>query len=124
MDLHVFVGNLEGCAFDVLDDGTWLEQLLRDAVRIGGFHLLHLYVHRFEPQGITAAAVLSESHIAIHTWPEHGILFLDMATCSSPVAARAALDYILKTVPHTRVISGAEATASRHGLSLLTAKPQ
>jgi S-adenosylmethionine/arginine decarboxylase-like enzyme len=34
--------------------------------------VLALTVHRFEPQGVTAIALLAESHLSIHTWPEHG----------------------------------------------------
>lgn len=39
--------------------------------------------HTFSPQGITLIYILSESHLAIHTWPESGILHLDLITCST-----------------------------------------
>ena len=38
-------------------------------------------MHQFSPQGISAALLLSESHIAIHTWPENGVAYIAMTTC-------------------------------------------
>ena len=43
--------------------------------------LLDLVSHKFEPQGVTAVAMLSESHISIHTWPEKGEAAVDIFTC-------------------------------------------
>lgn len=39
--------------------------------------------YRFEPIGLTLVYILSESHLAIHTWPEHKLLHLDLVTCSN-----------------------------------------
>lgn len=103
MRLSAIVATLEGCPFHVLDDPQLIERLLAEAVRAGGFTLLHQYVHRFEPQGVTGAAVLSESHIALHSWPEEGVLFVDLATCSGEAATRAAFRRICELVPHKEV---------------------
>ena len=43
--------------------------------------LLDISSHKFEPQGVTIVALLSESHISIHTWPERGSAALDVFTC-------------------------------------------
>lgn len=68
---------------DFLDDEIIVERALRDAVRDCGATLLELFVHRFRPQGLTAVAVLGESHISIHAWPELGYAALDMFTCGA-----------------------------------------
>ena len=103
MNLSVIVATLEGCPFDLLDDPTFVEHLLSEAVRAGGFTLLHHHVHRFSPQGVTGAAVLSESHVAVHSWPEHGLLFVDLATCSGEAATHAAFARICELVPHATI---------------------
>ena len=59
--------------------------------------LLDITSHKFEPQGVTAVALLAESHISIHTWPEKGIAVCDIFTCGESGAPNAAAEY-LKTV--------------------------
>lgn len=103
MNVSVVVATLEGCPFEALNDRAVIEEALTQAVAAGRFTELHRYVHVFEPQGLTAAVVLSESHIAIHTWPEHGIFFVDIASCSGELAAQAAFDAVKKLVPHAEV---------------------
>ena len=100
MRMSVVVATLEGCPFDALNDAQFIERVLKECVAAGHFTLLHSYVHAFTPQGVTGVAVLSESHVALHSWPEEGALFVDLATCSDAAAARAAFDTICKLVPH------------------------
>jgi S-adenosylmethionine decarboxylase len=65
-----------------LDDEEAIERALRDSVAVAGATLLHLHLHRFEPNGgVSGAAVLAESHISIHTWPERGYAALDVFVC-------------------------------------------
>ena len=66
---------------DHLDDEHVVETALRRAARDCGATLLDLFVHRFRPQGLTAVAVLGESHISIHSWPELRYAALDIFTC-------------------------------------------
>jgi S-adenosylmethionine decarboxylase len=53
----------------------------------------------FSPQGITACAIVSESHLALHSWPEKGRLFVDIASCSTREGVLAAVDAIAKAMP-------------------------
>lgn len=103
MNLSVVVATLEGCSFSQLNDPAFMHRVLTAAVSAGNFTELHRYVHVFSPQGLTGAVILSESHIAVHTWPENGVLFVDIASCSGEVAARAAFESILRAVPHAVV---------------------
>ncbi len=65
-----------------LDDKARIETALRDCVAAAGATLLHLHLHHFTPNGgISGVAVLAESHISIHTWPEHGYAALDVFMC-------------------------------------------
>ncbi len=103
MELSIIVATLEGCPPELLDDPAFIDRLMSEAIAAGNFTLLHHHVHRFSPQGVTGAAVLSESHIAVHSWPEHGMLFVDLATCSGEAATRAAFDRLCALVPHASV---------------------
>jgi S-adenosylmethionine decarboxylase len=65
-----------------LDDIDHIEQTLVEAVNAAGATLLHIHLHHFSPGGgVSGVAVLSESHISIHTWPEHGFAALDVFMC-------------------------------------------
>lgn len=65
-----------------LDDIEHIEQALRDCVDAAGATLLHIHLHHFEPNGgVSGVAVLAESHISIHSWPEHGYAALDVFMC-------------------------------------------
>ena len=67
-----------------LDDQAWIERTLKDCVAASGATLLHSHLHRFTPNGgISGVAVLAESHISIHTWPEHGYAALDIFMCGA-----------------------------------------
>jgi S-adenosylmethionine decarboxylase len=72
---------LSGCPPALLDDRTALEQLVRRAAEAAGATVLQVLAHRFAPQGVTALALLAESHASLHTYPEHGAAFWDCFTC-------------------------------------------
>jgi len=64
-----------------LDDVDHIEAALRRCVDASRATLLHLHVHRFQPNGVSGVAVLAESHISIHTWPYSGYAALDVFMC-------------------------------------------
>ena len=65
-----------------LDDLHHIEQTLRACVDVAGATLLHIHLHHFEPNGgVSGVAVLAESHISIHSWPENGYAALDIFMC-------------------------------------------
>ena len=67
-----------------LDDLDHVERALRDCVDAAGATLLHIHLHHFEPNGgVSGVAVLAESHISIHSWPENGYAALDVFMCGS-----------------------------------------
>ncbi len=69
------------CRADRLNDEAFLRSSITQAVQQAGATLLNLISHRFQPQGITALALLAESHLSIHTWPESGYAAVDVFTC-------------------------------------------
>ncbi|MFN3253593.1 adenosylmethionine decarboxylase [Roseibium album] len=64
-----------------LDDLPYVEQALRSCVEEAGATLLHIHLHPFEPTGVSGVAVLAESHISVHTWPEAGYAAFDVFMC-------------------------------------------
>ena len=65
-----------------LDDADCIERAMRRAVEVAGATLLHIHLHRFgDGGGVTGVAVLAESHITVHTWPERGFAAFDVFMC-------------------------------------------
>ncbi len=70
-----------GCPSESVNDPKLVERAVLDSIREGGATLIDMIVHQFSPYGVTATAALAESHIAIHTWPEHGYFAADIFFC-------------------------------------------
>jgi len=65
-----------------LCDVVMIEQALQDAALACGATVLNIQLHSFgEESGVTGVALLAESHISIHTWPETGFVALDVFVC-------------------------------------------
>jgi len=64
-----------------LDDIDLIERTLRRCVDAARATLLHIHLHHFQPNGVSGVAVLAESHISIHTWPDAGYAALDVFMC-------------------------------------------
>jgi S-adenosylmethionine decarboxylase len=64
-----------------LDDIDLIESTLRRCVDAAGATLLHIHLHHFQPNGVSGVAVLAESHISIHTWPDARYAALDVFMC-------------------------------------------
>jgi S-adenosylmethionine decarboxylase len=73
-----------------LDDRDRIEQALIDAVNAAGATLLHIHLHTFtEGGGISGVAVLAESHISVHTWPERAYAAFDVFMCGDAEPRKA-----------------------------------
>ena len=72
---------LYDCDPSKLDDEVFLRSAITQAAERAGATLLNLITHQFQPQGVTGLALLAESHISIHTWPEAGYAAVDVFTC-------------------------------------------
>lgn len=103
MRLFIALAIFEGCPRGWLDSTTAVRAALDAAVAAGPFTGLGSLVVPFSPQGVTACAVVGESHIALHTWPEEGRLFVDIASCSTRESVRRALEAITAALPEGRL---------------------
>lgn len=78
-----------------LDDPEFVQKALEEAVERSGATLINVCVHQFSPFGVTATATLAESHMAIHTWPEHGYLGADVFFCGEG-QPKQALEFLVE----------------------------
>ena len=90
-----------GIAPALLNDMDFVRTLAREIANGLGATIMTDAQHVFRPQGISYVAVISESSISIHTWPEHGALTIDVFT-SAPGADLALMHrYVTKRVGAT-----------------------
>ncbi len=89
-----------GCDPEVLNDRKVVEQIMVDAALLTGAEVREVAFHKFSPQGVSGVVVISESHLAIHTWPELGYAAIDVFTCGDTVDPWKACQL------HDRVVSG------------------
>lgn len=80
-----------------------VKKLLWEAAKAANNTPLKASVHKFPVQGITGVVILAESHIAIHTWPEHNHIALDIFTCGKDTKPYAALEYLKSKLNPTKV---------------------
>ena len=65
--------------------------------------MLKISSHKFEPQGFTSVALLAESHMSFHTFPERGVVSFDFFTCGK-ISPRVALNILKKEIDHKRIV--------------------
>ena len=102
-DSHSFT--LKGCPFGLLDDEAHIRNVLANAAQLSESTLLDISSHKFSPCGVTAVALLAESHISIHTWPENGMAVCDVFTCGEHTNPRSGATYMYEAMGATDIVS-------------------
>ena len=82
---------------------SFYESLVHKIAKKAKVTVLNIAKYKFEPQGFTLVALLAESHISFHTYPEKGIISFDFYTCGT-VSPAIALDVIKNEIDHNRII--------------------
>ena len=85
---------LRGCDADLLNDSYHIRTGLVAAAREAGSKIIDVSTHCFEPQGVTSIALLADSHLSIHTWPEKKIAVCDIFTCGDECEPEKAVEYL------------------------------
>ena len=90
---HIAI-DLERCASPSLEDLAWVREILLETARIVRATVISDHFHRFSPHGISGVVIIAESHVAIHTWPEHMFAAVDIFTCGSPAHLAEATQFL------------------------------
>jgi len=96
---------LKFCPQELLDDEAHIRNVLIKAAQLCKSTLLNVSSHKFDPQGVTAIALLAESHISIHTWPEEGFAVCDVFTCGDHTVPRAGVSYMYEAMDAKDLVS-------------------
>ena len=86
------------CDCEKLNDESFLRCILNRASKLANATVLNLISNKFEPQGVTAIALLAESHISIHTWPESNYSAVDIFTCGQNMMPELASQYLIESL--------------------------
>ena len=84
------------CDHARLNDEAFIRTSITSSAKIAGATLINLVTHSFKPQGVTGLALLAESHISIHTWPEIGYAAIDVFTCGDHTMPEKACELFAK----------------------------
>ena len=86
---------LYGCNSDKLNDEIFLRCKIDNASKLARASVLNLVSNKFEPFGVTAIALLAESHLSIHTWPESQYAAIDIFTCGKNMLPNLASQFLI-----------------------------
>ena len=93
---------------------SFYEKAIYKIAKSAKVQILNVNSHKFEPQGFTLVALLSESHMSFHTFPERGVISFDFFTCGK-VHPKIALKILRKEIQHERVVTN---SFDRNSISL------
>ena len=89
------LADLYGVDADIISKADSVYPIIEEAVRVGNLTKISSDYYQFQPMGASGVVLLAESHLSFHTWPEHGLVTLDIYTCGDPKSAEMAFDYIV-----------------------------
>ena len=93
-----------GCNYEKLNDEPYLRYQLNSAAKQANALVLNIISNKFEPYGVTAIALLAESHVSIHTWPESKYAAIDIFTCGINMKPYLASQFLIETLEASKHI--------------------
>ena len=84
--------------YEKLNDESFLRCTLNNAAKLANAIVLNLISNKFDPQGVTAIALLAESHLSIHTWPEAHYCAVDIFTCGQNMKPEISCKYLIQAL--------------------------
>ena len=92
------IAELWDCNIDILNNIELIERIFIDAALEAGAEIREVAFHQFAPHGVSGVVIISESHLTIHSFPEHGYASIDVYTCGDKVDPTVAVEYIAKSL--------------------------
>nr|WP_152559363.1 adenosylmethionine decarboxylase [Tumebacillus flagellatus] len=93
MGRHV-VAELWDCDPELLNNIEQVEKIMVNAAIESGAEVREVVFHKFSPLGVSGVVVISESHLTIHSFPEHKYASVDVYTCGDRIDPKVAAEYI------------------------------
>lgn len=87
---------LKDCNREIINDVESVRSLLCDTAEHIGATIVNQAFHKFSPQGVSGVVVIAESHICVHTWPEHGYAAVDIFTCGTSIEPKNAIPLLVE----------------------------
>lgn len=84
------------CKNDAINSCKHIENTLLEVAKIIGLTVVNTTIHEFSPIGVSGVVVIEESHIAIHTWPEHNYVAIDFFTCNNSFSLTEGIEWLQK----------------------------
>lgn len=105
--MHIFWGqhtlcNMAGINGINLNDSEDLIKKLKRSIETTNATLVEIVCHKFEPEGLSIVAILQESHAALHIYPEHRALFMDVFTCGKAAEPEEIVNTFIKQLKPER----------------------
>lgn len=92
---HVLAEFFE-CNSNILNNPELIEKLMVEAALECGATIVQKCFHMFSPYGVSGVVIISESHLAIHTWPELGYAAVDLFTCGDKCDPKVSYEFLRK----------------------------
>ncbi len=110
--IHI-IADLKGVEDGKISTVEEVKKIMEGAVKVGGLTKIRSHYHQFTPKGVSGIILIAESHLSFHTWPEYGLVTLDIFTCGPSEKAETAFEYIMdkinpQTVEYKEIERGLE----------------
>lgn len=92
------IAELWECDIDKLNDIEQIEQIFVNAALKAGAEIREVAFHKFAPFGVSGVVIISESHLTIHSFPEHGYASIDVYTCGEIMDPNIAVEFIAEAL--------------------------
>jgi len=92
---HILL-ELYNCDADFLNQTETIEKILVQTAELGNATIVETSFHQFSPFGVSGVVVIAESHITIHTWPEHQYAAIDLFTCDNEMDTKIMVNYLVQ----------------------------
>ena len=90
---HILI-EFYNCNKEILASPELVEKHMNKAAKVANATIVNSVFHHFNPYGVSGAVIISESHLAIHTWPEYGYAAVDVFTCGNKIDPWTAFDFL------------------------------
>ncbi|MGD9677550.1 MAG: adenosylmethionine decarboxylase [Vulcanibacillus sp.] len=98
---HV-IAELWNCNIEKLNNLKLIEKIMVNAALEAGAEIREVAFHKFAPMGVSGVVIISESHLTIHSFPEHAYASIDVYTCGDIIDPNVASEFIAKQLEATK----------------------